>query len=101
MAERIVVGMSGGVDSSVSALLLKEQGYDVVGVFMNNWDEDGQDGVCTAESDWRDVREVCDQIGIPYYSVSFAKEYMDNVFSYFLEEYRRGRTPDPDVLCNR
>lgn len=101
MAERIVVGMSGGVDSSVAALLLKKQGYDVIGVFMNNWDESGEDGVCTAESDWSDVRQVCDVIGVPYYSVSFAKEYWDGVFTYFLEEYRAGRTPNPDVLCNR
>ena len=101
MAERIVVGMSGGVDSSVAALLLKRQGYDVIGVFMNNWEEDGDDGVCTAESDWRDVRAVCDMIGIPYYAVNFAQEYWDRVFSYFLAEYRAGRTPNPDVLCNR
>ena len=101
MAERIVVGMSGGVDSSVAALLLKKQGYDVIGVFMNNWEEDGPDGVCTAEQDWADVRQVCDLIGIPYYSVSFAREYWDRVFSYFLKEYRAGRTPNPDVLCNR
>ena len=101
MAERIVVGMSGGVDSSVAALLLKQQGYDVVGVFMKNWEEDGDDGVCTAEDDWNDVRQVCETIGIPYYAVNFAQEYWDRVFSYFLEEYRAGRTPNPDVLCNR
>ena len=101
MRERIVVGMSGGVDSSVAALLLKEQGYDVVGVFMKNWEEQDENGACTAEEDWRDVRDVCDLIGIPYYSVNFAKEYWDRVFSYFLKEYRAGRTPNPDVLCNR
>ena len=101
MAERIVVGMSGGVDSSVAALLLKQQGYDVVGVFMKNWEEEGEDGVCTAEEDWNDVREVCETIGIPYYAVNFAQEYWDRVFSYFLDEYRAGRTPNPDVLCNR
>ena len=101
MSERIVVGMSGGVDSSVAALLLKEQGYDVVGVFMKNWEEQDENGACTAEEDWRDVRDVCDLIGIPYYSVNFAKEYWDRVFSYFLKEYRAGRTPNPDVLCNR
>jgi len=99
--ERIVVGMSGGVDSSVAALLLKEQGYDVVGVFMKNWEEQDENGVCTSESDWQDVRDVCEQIGIPYYSVNFAREYWDRVFSYFLEEYKAGRTPNPDVLCNR
>ena len=101
MSDRVVVGMSGGVDSSVTAMLLKEQGYDVVGVFMKNWEEQDENGVCTAENDWRDVRDVCDVIGIPYYSVNFAKEYWDRVFSYFLAEYRAGRTPNPDVLCNR
>ena len=101
MSERIVVGMSGGVDSAVSALLLKQQGYDVVGVFMKNWEEQDDAGVCTAEADWQDVRDVCDVIGIPYYAVNFAREYWDRVFSYFLEEYRAGRTPNPDVLCNR
>ena len=101
MSERIVVGMSGGVDSSVAALLLKEQGYDVVGVFMKNWEEKDENGVCTSENDWRDVRDVCDLIGIPYYSVNFAKEYWDRVFAYFLKEYKAGRTPNPDVLCNR
>ena len=99
--ERIVVGMSGGVDSSVAALLLKQQGYDVVGVFMKNWEEQDENGVCTAEEDWRDVQAVCDRIGIPYYAVNFAKEYKDRVFSYFLSEYQAGRTPNPDVLCNR
>ncbi len=93
--------MSGGVDSSVAALLLKEQGHDVVGVFMKNWEDDDVEGVCAAEDDFRDVRSVCDHIGIPYYSVNFAKEYRERVFSLFLEEYRRGRTPNPDVLCNR
>ena len=98
---RIVVGMSGGVDSSVAALLLKQQGHDVVGVYMNNWEETDDSGVCTAERDWADMRDVCDIIGIPYYSVNFAGEYMDRVFSHFLAEYKRGRTPNPDVLCNR
>ena len=97
----IVVGMSGGVDSSVAALLLKQAGHEVVGVFMKNWEEQDENGVCTSERDWADVRSVCDQIGIPYYSVNFVKEYYDRVFSYFLEEYRKGRTPNPDVLCNR
>ena len=101
MKERIVVGMSGGVDSSVAALLLKKQGYDVIGVFMKNWEEQDDSGVCTAESDWQDVRDVCDAIGIPYYSVNFAKEYRERVFAYFLSEYQAGRTPNPDVLCNR
>ncbi|MEG1523764.1 MAG: tRNA 2-thiouridine(34) synthase MnmA [Clostridia bacterium] len=96
----VIVGMSGGVDSAVAALLLKEQGYDVVGVFMKNWEEEGEDGVCTAAQDYADVVAVSEQIGIPYYTVNFAKEYRDRVFSYFLDEYKRGRTPNPDVLCN-
>lgn len=98
---RVVVGMSGGVDSAVSALLLKHQGYDVIGVFMKNWEEQDENGICTAENDWRDVQDVCEKIEIPYYSVNFAKEYRDRVFSLFLSEYRAGRTPNPDVLCNR
>lgn len=98
--EHVVVGMSGGVDSAVAAYLLKQQGYSVVGIFMKNWEEDDENGVCTATADYADVRSVCDTIGIPYYTVNFAKEYRDRVFSYFLEEYRRGRTPNPDVLCN-
>lgn len=101
MADRIVVGMSGGVDSAVAALMLKQRGYDVIGVFMKNWEEQDENGVCTSAQDWQDVQRICDVIGIPYYSVNFAREYMDRVFSYFLAEYRRGRTPNPDVLCNR
>ncbi|MFD2168450.1 tRNA 2-thiouridine(34) synthase MnmA [Tumebacillus lipolyticus] len=98
---RVVVGMSGGVDSSVTAWLLKQQGYDVIGVFMKNWDDTDEFGHCTAEDDFADVRRVCDKIGIPYYTVNFEKEYYAKVFSYFLDEYRKGRTPNPDVLCNR
>lgn len=98
--QRVVLGMSGGVDSSVAALLLKKQGVDVVGVFMKNWEEESEDGVCTAAADYEDVRRVCEQIDIPYYTVNFAKTYKEKVFSYFLEEYRLGRTPNPDVLCN-
>lgn len=98
---RVVVGMSGGVDSAVSALLLKRAGYDVLGVFMKNWEEKDEEGVCTSESDWKDVQHVCDLIGIPYYSVNFVKEYWDRVFTLFLSEYKAGRTPNPDVLCNR
>ena len=97
----IVVGMSGGVDSSVVAKLLKDQGYDIIGLFMKNWEEKDVNGVCTSEKDFQDVKSVCNQIGIPYYSINFAKEYMDRVFSYFLAEYSAGRTPNPDVLCNR
>ena len=101
MAKTVVVGMSGGVDSSVAALLLKEQGYNVIGLFMNNWEEKDECGACTGEEDFADVRRVGNALGIPYYSVNFAKEYMDKVFSYFLAEYKAGRTPNPDVLCNR
>lgn len=98
---RVVVGMSGGVDSSVSALLLKRAGYDVVGVFMKNWDDTDENGVCTATTDYRDVAKVASKIGIPYYSVNFEKEYWDRVFTYFIDEYKKGRTPNPDVLCNK
>ncbi|MGX4644946.1 tRNA 2-thiouridine(34) synthase MnmA [Holzapfeliella sp. JNUCC 72] len=93
--------MSGGVDSSVTALLLKQQGYDVIGVFMKNWDDTDEFGVCTATEDYEDVRKVAEKIGIPYYSVNFEKEYWDRVFEYFLAEYRKGRTPNPDVMCNK
>lgn len=98
---RVVVGMSGGVDSSVSALLLKQQGYDVVGVFMKNWDDTDDSGVCTATEDYEDVKKVADKIGIPYYAVNFEKEYWERVFEYFLDEYKKGRTPNPDVMCNK
>jgi len=101
MAKTVVVGMSGGVDSSVAALLLKQQGYNVIGLFMKNWEENDQNGVCTAEDDYSDVRRVCGKLDIPYYTVNFSKEYMERVFSYFLAEYKAGRTPNPDVLCNR
>ncbi len=101
MAKRVVVGLSGGVDSSVAALLLKQEGYDVVGLYMSNWEETDECGHCTGEQDFDDVRRVANAIGIPYYSVNFAKEYYDRVFTYFLDEYNRGRTPNPDVLCNR
>lgn len=98
---RIVVGMSGGVDSSVTAYLLKEQGYDVIGIFMKNWDDTDEFGVCTATQDYEDVIRVCNQIGIPYYAVNFEKEYWDKVFTYFLDEYKQGRTPNPDIVCNK
>ena len=98
---KIAIGISGGVDSAVSAYLLKKQGYDVMGVFMKNWNEEDENGVCTADQDFEDVRRVCDKIGIPYYSVNFAREYWERVFSLFLEEYKAGRTPNPDVLCNK
>lgn len=97
----VVVGMSGGVDSSVVALLLKNEGYNVVGLFMNNWKESDDSGVCTAADDYADVKRVANKIGIPYYSIDFSEEYMDRVFADFLREYKSGRTPNPDVLCNR
>ena len=96
---KIVVGISGGVDSSVAAYLLKKQGHEVIGLFMINWEE--KDGACTAEEDYEDVKRVCNKLGIPYFSVNYSKEYYQRVFQYFLEEYKAGRTPNPDVLCNR
>ena len=95
----VVVGISGGVDASVSAYLLKKQGYRVIGLFMVNWEE--QDGACTAEEDYEDVKRVCNKIGIPYFTVNYTKEYYENVFKHFLEEYKKGRTPSPDEKCNR
>lgn len=97
----VVVGMSGGVDSSVTAYLLKEQGYNVIGIFMKNWDDTDENGFCTATEDYEDVIAVANQIGIPYYAVNFEKEYWDKVFTYFLDEYKLGRTPNPDVMCNK
>jgi tRNA-uridine 2-sulfurtransferase len=97
----VVVGMSGGVDSSVAALLLKEQGYHVIGMFMKNWEEENEQGDCIAEADYEDVIRVCDQIDIPHYTVNFVQEYWDGVFSRFLDEYRAGFTPNPDILCNK
>ena len=99
--KKVVLGMSGGVDSSVAAILLKEQGYEVIGVFMKNWEEKDENGVCMAEEDYKDVIAVAEQLEIPYYSVNFVKEYWDKVFTYFLNEYKKGRTPNPDVMCNK
>ncbi|MCK5128927.1 MAG: tRNA 2-thiouridine(34) synthase MnmA [Clostridiales bacterium] len=99
--QRIIVGMSGGVDSAVAALLLKQQGYDVLGVFMKNWDEEDENGVCAADEDYTYVRQVCAHIDIPFYSINFVKEYEERVFSYFIDEYKKGRTPNPDVMCNK
>ena len=101
MKKRVILGMSGGVDSSVSALLLKEAGYEVIGLFMKNWDEKDEYGVCTATEDSHDAKMVADQLGIPCYTINFEKEYWDRVFTYFLDEYKKGRTPNPDVMCNQ
>lgn len=95
--KKVVLGMSGGVDSSVAAILLKNQGYDVIGVFMRNW---ADDGVCTATEDYMDVVKVASKLGIKYFTVNFEEEYRNQVFSYFLNEYKKGRTPNPDVMCN-
>ncbi|MBB3140266.1 tRNA 2-thiouridine(34) synthase MnmA [Halomonas organivorans] len=98
---KVIVGMSGGVDSSVSALLLLEQGYEVEGLFMKNWDEDDGTEYCTAKEDLADAEAVCAKLGIKLHTANFAAEYWDNVFEHFLAEYQAGRTPNPDILCNR
>lgn len=97
---KVVIGMSGGVDSSVAAHLLKQQGYEVIGIFMQNWEDDDNDGYCTIKQDSMDAIAVADVLGIDIEIVNFAKEYKDRVFSYFLQEYQAGRTPNPDILCN-
>jgi tRNA-specific 2-thiouridylase len=97
----ILVGMSGGVDSSVTALLLKEQGHHIAGVFMKNWEEDDTDTYCPASIDMADAQTVCDQLGIELHRVNFAEEYWERVFTHFLTEYQAGRTPNPDILCNK
>lgn len=93
--------MSGGVDSSVSAWLLQQQGYQVEGLFMKNWEEDDGEEYCTAAADLADAQAVCDKLGIELHTVNFAAEYWDNVFELFLAEYKAGRTPNPDILCNK
>jgi len=98
MAKTVVIAMSGGVDSSVSAYLLKQQGFHVIALFMKNWEEEGP---CTAAADLEDVASVCRQLDIPYYAINFAEEYRNEVFSHFLEELKQGLTPNPDVLCNQ
>ncbi len=100
-SKKVIVGMSGGVDSSVSALLLIQQGYQVEGLFMKNWDEDDGTEYCTAKVDLEDAQGVCDTLGIKLHTANFAAEYWDNVFEHFLAEYKAGRTPNPDILCNR
>ena len=110
MKKKVVVGMSGGVDSSVSAILLQKQGYEVIGLFMRNWDSlaDGEldgpttsTGQCPQEADYDDAKAVCDKLGIPLYRKDFVKEYWDYVFTYFLDELKNGRTPNPDIMCNK
>jgi len=98
---RVIVGMSGGVDSSVSAHLLIEQGYQVEGLFMKNWEEDDTDEYCAATVDLEDAQQVCNKLGIKLHTINFATEYWDNVFEYFLAEYKAGRTPNPDIMCNK
>lgn len=98
---RIVVGLSGGVDSSVAALLLLEQGYQVEALFMKNWEEDDKEGVCTAEQDLSDAQKVADKLGIKLHTINFSADYWDDVFAHFLTEHKKGRTPNPDVLCNQ
>lgn len=98
---KVIVGMSGGVDSSVSAYLLKQQGYQVQGLFMKNWEEDDDDEYCAAADDLKDAQQVCDKLGIELLTINFATEYWDNVFEYFLAEYKAGRTPNPDIMCNK
>lgn len=100
-SKKVIVGMSGGVDSSVSAWLLMQQGYQVEGLFMKNWEEDDGEDYCTAAEDLADAHAVCDKLGIKLHKINFAAEYWDNVFELFLEEYKSGRTPNPDILCNK
>jgi tRNA-specific 2-thiouridylase len=100
-AKRVIVGLSGGVDSSVAALLLLEQGYQVEGLFMKNWEEDDTEDYCSAAVDLADAQAVADQLGIKLHTRNFASEYWDRVFTYFLDEYRAGRTPNPDIMCNK
>ncbi|NHB96069.1 tRNA 2-thiouridine(34) synthase MnmA [Photorhabdus stackebrandtii] len=99
--KKVIVGMSGGVDSSVSAYLLQQQGYQVAGLFMKNWEEDDDEEYCSAATDLADAQSVCDKLGIELHTVNFAAEYWDNVFEHFLFEYQAGRTPNPDILCNK
>lgn len=98
---KVVVGLSGGVDSSVSAQILKLMGYETIAIFMKNWEETDNTGQCTSENDAKDAEKIANQVGIPYYALNFVEEYRENVFQYFLDEYKKGHTPNPDILCNR
>ncbi|MCK5092740.1 MAG: tRNA 2-thiouridine(34) synthase MnmA, partial [Gammaproteobacteria bacterium] len=99
--KHVIVGMSGGVDSAVAALLLIQQGYKVEGLFMKNWEEDDDDDYCAAAVDLKDANAVSDTLGIKLHTINFSSEYWDRVFQHFLDEYRAGRTPNPDILCNK
>ena len=99
--KKVICGMSGGVDSSVSAFILQQQGYQVEGLFMKNWEEDDDTDYCTAAADLADAQAVCDKLGIKLHKINFAAEYWDNVFEHFLTEYKAGRTPNPDIMCNQ
>ena len=99
--KKVICGMSGGVDSSVSAFILQQQGYQVEGLFMKNWEEDDDTDYCTAAADLADAQAVCDKLGIKLHKINFAAEYWENVFEHFLSEYKAGRTPNPDILCNK
>ena len=101
MKQKVIIGMSGGVDSSVSAALLQQQGHDVAGMFMKNWEEDDTSEVCTADEDVKDAQSVADRLGLTLHRRNFSSEYWDHVFEEFLSEYKKGRTPNPDILCNR
>lgn len=99
--QKVIIGLSGGVDSSVSAFLLQQQGYEIEGLFMKNWEQDDYPGHCAAAEDLKDAQAVCDKLNIPLHTVNFSKAYWEKVFQIFLDEYAKGITPNPDVLCNK